>query len=89
MRRETNSSDYSGTFSTGNIFPTIGNSYPENVQYLNMNSIYNCSRQAKGHVTNSNPVMTKTDYNGGNTYWNSTGIQACMNYVGWVNNIRG
>lgn len=59
MRRETNSSDYSGTFSTGNIFPTIGNSYPENVQYLNMNSIYNCSRQAKGHVTNSNPVMTK------------------------------
>lgn len=54
-----------------------------------MNSIYNCSRQAKGHVTNSNPVMTKTDYNGGNIYYQSTGIQACMSYVGWANNLRG
>lgn len=59
------------------------------MQYLNMNSIYNCSRQAKGHVTNSNPVMTKTDYNGGNIYYANTGIQACMNYVGWANNLRG
>jgi hypothetical protein len=53
-----------------------------------MNSLYNCSRQAKGHVTNSNPVTTGSDYNGGNVYPSDTGINACMKYNGWVNNVR-
>ena len=42
---------------------------------MNMNSLFNCAKTAKGHVTNSNPVMTGSDWNGGNgDNYSKTGI---------------
>lgn len=63
------------TVGMGTVNPTIGNCFPEQIQFDNQNSIFNCSRSVKGHVSNSNCVMTGSDWNGGNgDYYNKTGI---------------
>lgn len=88
-RRMASSSDLSSTYGTTNIFPTIGNCYPEQVQYLNQNSLYNCSRCVKGHVSNSNLITTGSDWNGGNSsFFNQNGITASMKFSGYAQNIR-
>lgn len=54
-----------------------------------MNSLYNCSRSSKGHITNANPIMTNTDWNGGNGGNSSiSALSACMNISGFAQNIR-
>lgn len=67
-----------GTYSTNNIFPTIGNGYSQDCQYYGENSIYNASRGAKGHITNANPCIT-SDPNGGSVDVDWSPVWACMN----------
>lgn len=45
---------------------------------------------AKGHVTNSNPAMTGSDYNGGNnsTAQNATLVQTMLYYLGYSGHLR-
>lgn len=55
-----------------------------------MNSLFNCMHISKGHVTNSNPAMTGSDYNGGNnsTAQNATLIQTMLYYLGYSGHLR-
>ena len=46
------------------------------------------SRLAKGHVSNSNVVMTGSDPNGGNVIPTETAMSMCLNQLGYANNAR-
>lgn len=60
------------------IFPTIGNYWGDCTGSLLNSSILNASKSAKGHITNSNPVMTSSDINGGVNDQNKTAMQASL-----------
>lgn len=86
--RSTGTPNDTGTYTTSNIFPTIGNAYNTgSVSYAN-NSIFNASKTAKGHVTNANLCLTP-DLNGGSTKTSGwTALWAGFDQTGCGNNMR-
>ncbi|HNN80922.1 MAG TPA: hypothetical protein PKL30_18680 [Leptospiraceae bacterium] len=78
------------TTSSGNIFPTIGNYYVQNDQWLSDVPITSSAKICKGHVSNSNPIIAYSDQDGSQTGTFTTSvIDQSMNYWGYGNNIRG
>lgn len=87
--RTVQSSTYvAGTNGFPTTFPTIGNYWGDCVGDITYNSILNSSKNSKGHITNSNPIMTASDNNGGSASPNMSALVASMQTLGYANNIR-
>jgi hypothetical protein len=77
----TNTDGFS-TQSIGTIFPTCGNNFPLNGRTITNIPVYNSTKSAKGHITNSNPILFPADQIGGpanNVPYTDPLLKVCLN----------